>query len=461
MWAVKQVIRLCSLGEEHSLPSGNVVLDKKVVTSIRVAVDNLNAGIIACPKGMCIAYSASHQAYHLVYRSDMRDKVQSDFRRRSSSTVSTFANFAILDGAWSTKNVLRLCADGEEEPYLGVVPQLDASSITSVMDAVCKLNRGDIECPQGYCMVYSASRQAYYLLYHCQVKQDVLARFRPADNGCPPSAAESQRSLGRSPSASFSVSDIGTSGGDSWSSRRVIGLCGEGEERLFQGRAMVVTGSLSVSDAVAKLNRGDVDCPEGFCVVFSASRKLYFLLFRAGLRDIAVAACNGDVEPSLKPPVGYTSSPAPYTSSPAGQFLATTSSVSAKSPLLQYLATTSSPEPYTSSPAGQYLATTSPAVSALRQRALSQRSENKSWSSRQAFKVCAEGEELRFQGRVQVLDRAQVASVSEAVQILQGGDQCPEGLCMVFSATQQTWYLLYRADAKDNASGLLADLGSR
>merc|ERR1740123_1535927 len=103
------------------------------------------------------------------------------------------------------------------------------------------------------------------------------------------------------------------------------------------------------------------------------------------------------------------------------------------------------------------------------------------WSTTQAFRLCAEGEEDRFAGspknmgrngvitdfflvarpdlegdgsvtatKARLLDTNVVSSVSSAVdQLNKGGLVCQEGLCVVFSSSMQAYFLLYRQDMKE------------
>jgi hypothetical protein len=116
------------------------------------------------------------------------------------------------------------------------------------------------------------------------------------------------------------------------------------------------------------------------------------------------------------------------------------------------------------SPVGSYASPTgAPQVSAIRQPEPALKSQISSWSAKQAYKFYPQGRDWQLPAHVELLDKAHVASVSEAVQMLQNREMLQEssGLSVVYSAKQQTWYLLYRAGMKETALDLLADLGCR
>jgi hypothetical protein len=54
---------------------------------------------------------------------------------------------------WSIERSQLIGAQGEEAVRLGKVRLLDTSIVTSLKDAIDKLNRGVIECPEGFCVV--------------------------------------------------------------------------------------------------------------------------------------------------------------------------------------------------------------------------------------------------------------------------------------------------------------------
>lgn len=78
----------------------------------------------------------------------------------------------------------------------------------------------------------------------------------------------------------------------SWSSDKSIRVAAEGDELVWLGKIMLLdTQSVrSVSEAVQRLNAGNIRCLEGFCIVLSSRLHAYYLLFRHGQRSAALAA---------------------------------------------------------------------------------------------------------------------------------------------------------------------------
>jgi len=79
---------------------------------------------------------------------------------------------------WSTDQFVGLGRHIDEGHYQDVL--LDASQCKSASSAVEGLNSGAIKRPEGICVVFSASSQAYYLLYRHDRKQLALARAAAA-----------------------------------------------------------------------------------------------------------------------------------------------------------------------------------------------------------------------------------------------------------------------------------------
>lgn len=66
-------------------------------------------------------------------------------------------------------------------------------------------------------------------------------------------------------------------------------MANRGEESLFAGKITLLDEVNSVEQAVEALNQGLIKCPDGFCAVFSTSRGSYYLLYREGMREVALA----------------------------------------------------------------------------------------------------------------------------------------------------------------------------
>lgn len=57
--------------------------------------------------------------------------------------------------------------------------QIDKSLCTSISTAVNGLNQGILNCPEGFCSVWSSSRQGYFVLYDDLHKAECFRRFGP------------------------------------------------------------------------------------------------------------------------------------------------------------------------------------------------------------------------------------------------------------------------------------------
>jgi hypothetical protein len=83
--------------------------------------------------------------------------------------------------------------------------------------------------------------------------------------------------------------------GSSWSCENSVDLCAEGEEHVFQGKAMLLDRPVTTkASAVDMLNRGIIGCLDDFCVVHSMTRGRYFLLYQAGCKEKALSSLGLD-----------------------------------------------------------------------------------------------------------------------------------------------------------------------
>lgn len=101
---------------------------------------------------------------------------------------------------WAVAQCFRMGAEGEEDRFRGQAKLLDKSSVSSANVAVTQLNRGIIQCPEGFVIVFSSSSQAYFLLYRNDTKDAAYAKFKRIMEQAPPGAAvqlqEAQRLRG-------------------------------------------------------------------------------------------------------------------------------------------------------------------------------------------------------------------------------------------------------------------------
>mmetsp|Transcript_32425 Transcript_32425/g.87925 ORF Transcript_32425/g.87925 Transcript_32425/m.87925 type:complete len:1222 (-) Transcript_32425:273-3938(-) len=77
-----------------------------------------------------------------------------------------------------------------------------------------------------------------------------------------------------------------------WSVDQTYQLAGDGLDEHLLGRAVVLEGVASVGDAVEKLNQGSIQISSGYCIVYSATKSAYFLLYQPGFREVAFASLS-------------------------------------------------------------------------------------------------------------------------------------------------------------------------
>mmetsp|Transcript_123577 Transcript_123577/g.242459 ORF Transcript_123577/g.242459 Transcript_123577/m.242459 type:complete len:258 (+) Transcript_123577:96-869(+) len=149
------------------------------------------------------------------------------------------------NSTWSLENTFGLGPAGSERLFEGKVRLLDRSytSVSSTIDALCS---GALVVEEGLCVMYSESRSLYYLLW----------RDDKAD------AAQEV----------FCV----------WSEEQAVCLGPVGNEHVFEGKAELLPKDVyrSVRQTIDALNMGHIAPEFGFCVVFSDTQQLYFLVYR-------------------------------------------------------------------------------------------------------------------------------------------------------------------------------------
>mmetsp|Transcript_37438 Transcript_37438/g.67676 ORF Transcript_37438/g.67676 Transcript_37438/m.67676 type:complete len:1262 (+) Transcript_37438:69-3854(+) len=117
------------------------------------------------------------------------------------------------------------------------------------------------------------------------------------------------------------VEQGGTSG--PWSAEQTIWLGGEGSTEPLVGKVRILDREtvISASAAVEGLNRGTFKCAEDLCVVYSASSRGYYLLYRQGQRDKAQAFARGEDDAVSESPL--EAKEAPTARNPGGPSMGT------------------------------------------------------------------------------------------------------------------------------------------
>eukprot|EP00929_Paragymnodinium_shiwhaense_P039882 TRINITY_DN20887_c0_g1_i3.p1 TRINITY_DN20887_c0_g1~~TRINITY_DN20887_c0_g1_i3.p1 ORF type:complete len:1029 (+),score=195.97 TRINITY_DN20887_c0_g1_i3:111-3197(+) len=92
-------------------------------------------------------------------------------------------------GAWSTRWAVRLGGEGDEKTIAGRMIVFDRQSVSSVADAVERLNRRLLPCLEDFCAVFSAKDRSYYMLWRSGCEQAAYGRAGIATLTPPTSAS--------------------------------------------------------------------------------------------------------------------------------------------------------------------------------------------------------------------------------------------------------------------------------
>lgn len=143
---------------------GPALLSKAEHHSAAKAVACLNAGSIEAPAGYCVVFSASHQAYCLLYKRGPPD-APFHYMDEGLKVLGTEplkqAPDAKESTLWSTERCLVVPPD--EDRFGSAL--LDKALHSAVANSVAELNDGGTQVSAGYCVVYAAIERKHYFLY--------------------------------------------------------------------------------------------------------------------------------------------------------------------------------------------------------------------------------------------------------------------------------------------------------
>jgi hypothetical protein len=177
-------------------------------------------------------------------------------------------------GYWSLKDSISL---GKEQPpwqilqtSCKILSTREGGSCQSVTAAVHSLNDAKLEAPQGLCILYSESQEAFWLLWRSDKKE----------------AAEKMISI---------IEELQSSPIRLWSSAQTMGLGKDPQLSLQNLRRHCDVLSTreevgmwrSVRDVIAALNESTLSSTRGICVIYSTTLDSYWLLWRSDKGDIA------------------------------------------------------------------------------------------------------------------------------------------------------------------------------
>jgi len=78
-WSMEHAFEIAKKGEEDKFQGKAARLHTGDIDSVHAAVESLNAAGLKCPMGICVMWSESHDAYYLLFRTDMKEKAFSNF----------------------------------------------------------------------------------------------------------------------------------------------------------------------------------------------------------------------------------------------------------------------------------------------------------------------------------------------------------------------------------------------
>jgi len=179
----------------------------------------------------------------------------------SKPAVASAVAAPAVPGRWSQDNTYALGPEGCEHKFRLKATLLDKDKHNSVVATVDKLNARLIPADAGYCVMFSHTRQQYFLLWRSDKEQEAFTRLDIRDTG------EQLR----------------------WAATLAKPLGPKGSEHRFQGRALLLNTSIynSVAETVSELNSGRIRVDQGFCVIFSSSKAQYFLIYAQGKEQMA------------------------------------------------------------------------------------------------------------------------------------------------------------------------------
>uniref|UniRef100_A0A7S4PTP1 Uncharacterized protein n=1 Tax=Alexandrium monilatum TaxID=311494 RepID=A0A7S4PTP1_9DINO len=99
-------------------------------------------------------------------------QVAGSARLRASISAIPGTGTTMATEVWTMRRSFRVHASQVDRLLL-----LDRHNVSSVTDAVSRLNSNDIRWAEGLCVVYSASHSAYYVLYQLGYEETAHARF--------------------------------------------------------------------------------------------------------------------------------------------------------------------------------------------------------------------------------------------------------------------------------------------
>mmetsp|Transcript_108523 Transcript_108523/g.305895 ORF Transcript_108523/g.305895 Transcript_108523/m.305895 type:complete len:260 (+) Transcript_108523:109-888(+) len=161
-------------------------------------------------------------------------------------------------GEWSTECTYTIGPEGNEAVFTGKAPLLDRGTYGSVVATVASLNNNEVpgvEC--GYCVIFSNSKQNYFMLWRSDKEVEAFTALGIQE--------------------------------EYWAVEQAKDLGPKGSESIFAGKVQVLDETVynSVTATIESLNKQEVQCDVGYCVMYSASQMVYYLLWKYGKQEEA------------------------------------------------------------------------------------------------------------------------------------------------------------------------------
>jgi len=182
---------VCTVSPPSSINSSYVAPPAPSIESVRTSrsVDRTRSGgvpdavVRESPEGYVRAVNSINRWEESALRPDAMVR-EADVLHRPGSVQLPMKKDATDFRPWSVTQTVRLGTEGDEDRIIcGQTRLLDPSLVRSVSGAVEQLNKGAVRCPEGLCVVYSASSRAYFLLYRCDMRELAVARAKKSEEG--------------------------------------------------------------------------------------------------------------------------------------------------------------------------------------------------------------------------------------------------------------------------------------
>jgi len=192
VWSADQTYKV-TIESVPSLKRKVMAVDVSTAPSVGSLVEELVAGRIDCPGGICLAFSGKQQTWWLVYRSDQKDAAHEllHVEQRAEESVSDVEEDV---KSWAPSQAWLVPEETDMVHLKTQVKPFDKRIISSVNTLVNHLIEGHMQCPGGMCLVWSESKQSWWLVYRSDKKAAAFPLLNPAA-GTTAAARSNQRTV--------------------------------------------------------------------------------------------------------------------------------------------------------------------------------------------------------------------------------------------------------------------------